>query len=200
VERVVLDVATELKGRTMVLFTSHSQLRATYLGLRDQLDARKIILLGQRVDGSSRARLLETFKSGRPCVLLGTSSFWEGVDVVGEALSCLIIARLPFAPPTDPIVEARSEQFDDPFNQYSLPHAILRFRQGFGRLIRSKSDRGIMIVLDSRVRTRRYGRSFLDSLPSCEMRAGPATEAGRVAGAWMRGERDHLGMAISLRR
>jgi DNA polymerase-3 subunit epsilon/ATP-dependent DNA helicase DinG len=200
VERVILDAATELKGRTMVLFTSHSQLRATYHGLRDQLDARKIILLGQRVDGSSRARLLETFKSGRPCVLLGTSSFWEGVDVVGEALSCLIIARLPFAPPTDPIVEARSEQFTDPFNQFSLPHAILRFRQGFGRLIRSKSDRGIMIVLDSRVRTRRYGRSFLDSLPSCEMRAGPATDAGRVAGAWMRGERDQLGMAISLRR
>jgi DNA polymerase-3 subunit epsilon/ATP-dependent DNA helicase DinG len=200
VERTILDVATELKGRTMVLFTSHSQLRATYMGLRDTLDARKIILLGQRVDGSSRARQLETFKSGRPCVLLGTSSFWEGVDVVGEALSCLIIARLPFAPPTDPIVEARSEQFDDPFNQFSLPHAIIRFRQGFGRLIRSKTDRGIMIVLDSRVRTRRYGRSFLDSLPSCEMRAGPASDAGRVAGAWMRGERDQLGMAISLRR
>ena len=200
VERIILDVATELKGRTMVLFTSHSQLRATYQRLRDPLDARKIILLGQRVDGSSRARLLETFKSGRPCVLLGTSSFWEGVDVVGEALSCLIIARLPFAPPTDPIVEARSEQFDEPFGQYSLPHAVLRFRQGFGRLIRSKTDRGIMIVLDSRVRTRRYGRSFLDSLPSCEMRAGPAGDAGRVAGAWMRGDRDHLGMAISLRR
>jgi DNA polymerase-3 subunit epsilon/ATP-dependent DNA helicase DinG len=93
VERTILDVATELKGRTMVLFTSHSQLRATYMGLRDTLDARKIILLGQRVDGSSRARQLETFKSGRPCVLLGTSSFWEGIDVVGEALSCLIIAR-----------------------------------------------------------------------------------------------------------
>jgi predicted DnaQ family exonuclease/DinG family helicase len=200
VERIILDAATELKGRTMVLFTSHSQLRATYMGLRDALDARKIILLGQRVDGSSRARLLETFKSGRPCVLLGTSSFWEGVDVVGEALSCLIIARLPFAPPTDPIIEARSEQFDDPFGQYSLPQAILKFRQGFGRLIRSKTDRGIMIVLDSRVRTRRYGRSFLDSLPPCEIRVGPANDAGRVAGAWMRGERDHLGMAISLRR
>lgn len=200
VERVILGVASELKGRTMVLFTSHSQLRATYHGLRDALDARKIILLGQRVDGSSRARLLETFKSGRPCVLLGTSSFWEGVDVVGEALSCLIIARLPFALPTDPIVEARSEQFDDPFTEYSLPQAILRFRQGFGRLIRSSSDRGIMIVLDSRIRTRRYGRAFLDSLPKCEMRAGPAAEAGRIAGAWMRGEREHLGMALSLRR
>jgi len=200
VERAILDVATELRGRTMVLFTSHSQLRATYQGLRDVLDSRKIILLGQRVDGSSRARLLETFKSGRPCVLLGTSSFWEGVDVVGEALSCLIIARLPFALPTDPIVEARSEQFDDPFTDYSLPQAILRFRQGFGRLIRSRTDRGAMIVLDSRLRTRRYGRAFLDSLPACEIRAGPITDAGRVAGAWMRGERDHLGMAISLRR
>ncbi len=200
VERAILDVATELRGRTMVLFTSHNQLRTTYQGLRDVLDARKIILLGQRVDGSSRARLLETFKSGRPCVLLGTSSFWEGVDVVGEALSCLIIARLPFALPTDPIVEARSEQFEEPFNDYSLPQAILRFRQGFGRLIRSRSDRGVMIVLDGRLRTRRYGRSFLDSLPACEMRAGPIGDAGRVTGAWMRGERDHLGMAISLRR
>jgi DNA polymerase-3 subunit epsilon/ATP-dependent DNA helicase DinG len=133
-------------------------------------------------------------------VLLGTSSFWEGVDVVGEALSCLIIARLPFAPPNDPIVEARSEQFEDPFNEYSLPQAILRFRQGFGRLIRSRSDRGVMIVLDGRLRTRRYGRAFLDSLPVCEMRAGPVTDASRVTGAWMRGERDHLGMAISLRR
>jgi DNA polymerase-3 subunit epsilon/ATP-dependent DNA helicase DinG len=200
VERIVLDAATELKGRTMVLFTSHSQLRTTYQGLRDVLDSRKIILLGQRVDGSSRARLLETFKSGRPCVLLGTSSFWEGVDVVGEALSCLIITRLPFALPTDPIVEARSEQFHDPFGEYSLPQAILRFRQGFGRLIRSRSDRGVMIVLDSRLRTRRYGRAFLDSLPPCEIRVGPVGDAGRVTGAWMRGERDHLGMAISLRR
>jgi DNA polymerase-3 subunit epsilon/ATP-dependent DNA helicase DinG len=185
VERVILDVATELRGRTLVLLTSHSQLRATYNALRDALDGRKILLLAQGVGGSSRARLLEQFKSGRPCVLLGTSSFWEGVDVVGEALSCLIITRLPFAMPSDPIVEARSELFEDPFGQYSLPQAILRFRQGFGRLIRSHSDRGVMIVLDSRLRTRRYGRAFLQSLPACSVRPGPAGEAGRVARAWI---------------
>jgi DNA polymerase-3 subunit epsilon/ATP-dependent DNA helicase DinG len=177
--------APELRGRTLVLLTSHSQLRATYNALRDALDGRKILLLAQGVGGSSRARLLEQFKSGRPCVLLGTSSFWEGVDVVGEALSCLIITRLPFAMPSDPIVEARSELFEDPFGQYSLPQAILRFRQGFGRLIRSHSDRGVMIVLDSRLRTRRYGRAFLQSLPACSVRPGPAGEAGRVARAWI---------------
>jgi len=187
VEKIVLDVATELRGRTLVLLTSHSQLRATYSALRDPLDARKILLLGQGVGGSSRARLLETFKSGRPSVLLGTSSFWEGVDVVGDALSCLIITRLPFAMPTDPIVEARSELFDDPFSQYSLPQAILRFRQGFGRLIRSRSDRGVMLVLDSRIRTRRYGRSFLNSLPFCSIRVGPAGESGQIARTWIEG-------------
>ncbi len=185
VERVVLDVGTELRGRTLVLFTSHSQLRTTYSALRDTLDARKVILLGQRVDGSSRTRLLETFKSGQACILMGTSSFWEGIDVVGEALSCLIVARLPFAQPTDPIVEARSEQFEEPFTEYSIPQAVLRFRQGFGRLIRSKSDRGVMIVLDGRLRTRRYGRAFLESLPGCEVRLGLAAEAGVVARTWI---------------
>jgi DNA polymerase-3 subunit epsilon/ATP-dependent DNA helicase DinG len=187
VERVILDVATALNGRTLVLFTSHSQLRTSYQALRDSLDSRRIILLGQRVDGSSRTRLLENFRGGRPSVLLGTSSFWEGIDVVGEALSCLIIARLPFALPTDPIVEARSEQFDEPFSQYSLPQAILRFRQGFGRLIRSRTDRGVMIVLDGRLRTRSYRWAFLRSLPTCEMRSGPAADAGRVAESWLSG-------------
>ena len=187
VERLVLDVATQLRGRTLVLFTSQSQLRTTYVALRQAFDERRIIPLGQRMDGSSRARLLEAFKSGRPCVLMGTSSFWEGVDVVGEALSCLIMARLPFAPPTDPIVEARSEQFADPFSQYSLPQAVLRFRQGFGRLIRSRTDRGVMIVMDGRLRTRGYGRAFLRSLPPCEVRVGPAEEAGSAAAAWIDG-------------
>lgn len=185
VERIVLDVATELRGRTLVLFTSHNHLRTTHRALRDALDARRVILLGQRVDGSSRSRLLETFKSGRPSVLMGTSSFWEGIDVVGEALSCLIIARLPFPIPTDPIVEARSEQFEDPFRQYSLPQAVLRFRQGFGRLIRSGTDRGTIIVLDGRLRTRGYGRAFLGSLPPCQVRSGPARDAGRLARAWI---------------
>jgi predicted DnaQ family exonuclease/DinG family helicase len=185
VERIILDVATKLNGRTLVLFTSHSQLRTTYAALRDELDARRLLLLGQRMNGSSRSRLLETFRSGPPAVLLGTSSFWEGIDVVGDALSCLIMARLPFAPPTDPVFEARAELYDDPFTQYTLPQAALRFRQGFGRLIRSRTDRGVMLVLDGRLRTRGYRRTFLRSLPDCQVRSGPGAEAGQVARAWV---------------
>ena len=116
---------------------------------------------------------------------MATSSYWEGIDVVGDALSCLIMARLPFAPPTDPIVEARSEQFEEPFREYSLPHAILRFRQGFGRLIRSRTDRGVMMVLDGRLSTRAYGKAFLRSLPPCQLRKGPSADAGEIAHAWL---------------
>ncbi|MFL6575438.1 MAG: ATP-dependent DNA helicase, partial [Povalibacter sp.] len=146
-----LPVLLASGGRAFMLFTSHRALREAADILLRRLGPSlpfPVLVHGE----APRETLLRRFREHGNAVLLGTSSFWEGVDVVGEALSCLIIARLPFAPPTDPIVEARSEQFDDPFSQFSLPHAILRFRQGFGRLIRSKTDRGIMIVLDSRVR------------------------------------------------
>src|SRR5438874_10623258 len=99
VERVTGQVIAGLDGRTLVLFTSYSQLRATYQALREPLEARQILLLGQRMDGASRARLLDTFKRGDRVALMGTTSFWEGVDVVGDALSCLVIARLPFSTP-----------------------------------------------------------------------------------------------------
>jgi DNA polymerase-3 subunit epsilon/ATP-dependent DNA helicase DinG len=118
-------------------------------------------------------------------VLLGTSSFWEGVDVVGDALSCLVIARLPFAVPTDPVFAARSELFDDPFREYAVPQAILRFRQGFGRLIRSRTDRGVVAILDRRLHTKRYGRAFLDSLPDCTVRVGSANDLPELASRWL---------------
>jgi DNA polymerase-3 subunit epsilon/ATP-dependent DNA helicase DinG len=118
-------------------------------------------------------------------LLLGTASFWEGVDVVGDALSALIIARLPFAVPTDPVFAARSEEFDDPFGQFAIPQAILRFKQGFGRLIRSQNDRGIVVVLDRRITSKRYGASFLNSLPSCTIRRAPAALAGTLAQDWI---------------
>src|SRR5438552_13841753 len=121
------------------------------------------MVLGHNIDGSRR-QLLERFKNNPRTVLLGTSSFWEGIDVVGDALSVLVIAKLPFSVPTDPIFAARSEQFDDPFNDYGVPQAILRFKQGFGRLIRSREDRGIVAVLDKRLLTKKYGRAFLESL------------------------------------
>jgi len=180
----LVELIATLGGRTLVLFTSHGQLRQTHEALRAPMEAQRVILLGQNIDGS-RARLLETFRAGPRAVLLGTSSFWEGVDVVGEALSCLVIARLPFAVPTDPVFAARSELFDDPFREYAVPQAILRFKQGFGRLIRSRTDRGVVAVLDRRLVSKSYGRAFLHSLPDCVVRTGPARDLPRSAEAWL---------------
>jgi len=180
----LIELIGALGGRTLVLFTSHGQLRQTHEALRAPLEAQRVVLLGQNIDGS-RARLLETFRAGPRAVLLGTNSFWEGVDVVGEALSCLVIARLPFAVPTDPVFAARSELFDDPFRQYAVPQAILRFKQGFGRLIRSRTDRGVVVVLDRRLVSKSYGRAFLHSLPDCTVRTGPARDAPAAATTWL---------------
>jgi Rad3-related DNA helicase len=180
----LVELVGTLGGRTLVLFTSHSQLRQTHEALRAPMEAQRVVLLGQNIDGS-RARLLETFRAGPRAVLLGTSSFWEGVDVVGEALSCLVIARLPFAVPTDPVFAARSELFHDPFQEYAVPQAILRFKQGFGRLIRSRTDRGVVAVLDRRLVSKSYGRAFLASLPDCTVRTGPARDLPASAEAWL---------------
>jgi len=145
-----------------------------------------ITVLGQGVNGSSQ-QVLETFKIEPEAVLLGTSSFWEGIDVVGEALSVLVIVRLPFSVPTEPIFAARSEAFPDPFNQYALPQAALRFKQGFGRLIRSKNDRGVMVVLDSRLKSKHYGMAFLHSLPPCTVVAGSLQELPKAVMGWLQG-------------
>jgi len=118
-------------------------------------------------------------------VLLGTRAFWEGVDVPGEALSVLVIAKLPFDVPSDPIIAARSESFDDPFNEYNLPEAILRFRQGFGRLIRTQTDRGVVVILDKRVITKPYGRLFLESLPKCTVIQGSIANLPEKAARWL---------------
>jgi DNA polymerase-3 subunit epsilon/ATP-dependent DNA helicase DinG len=118
-------------------------------------------------------------------VLLGTRSFWEGVDVPGEALSCLAIAKLPFSVPTDPIFAARSETFEDPFYEYAVPEAILRFLQGFGRLIRTRTDRGVVAIFDRRIVTREYGRLFLASLPDPTIRQGSALALPKAAADWL---------------
>ena len=116
---------------------------------------------------------------------VGTRSFWEGVDVVAQALSALVIVKLPFAVPSDPVVAARSETFEDPFYNYSVPDAILRFRQGFGRLIRSKSDRGVVVVMDQRVISKTYGQLFLDSLPRMHRPQGTVDERPSAAKEWV---------------
>jgi DNA polymerase-3 subunit epsilon/ATP-dependent DNA helicase DinG len=141
--------------------------------------------MAQGIDESSRTRLLERFRRGSRVVLFGTSAFWEGIDVVGEALSCVMLARLPFAVPSDPIYAARAEQFEEPFSQYAVPQAVLRLKQGFGRLIRSRTDRGAVVVLDRRIITRFYGQVFLRSLPSCSIRQGPASRAGVEVSEWL---------------
>jgi ATP-dependent DNA helicase DinG len=163
-----------IQGRTMALFTSYQQLRATARAISGRLAQEGIVVLEQG-SGVSRRQLLENFKNSPKAVLMGTRSFWEGVDVPGEALSCLAIVRLPFGVPTDPIFAARAEQFDNPFFDYYVPEAVLLFLQGFGRLIRTRSDRGVVAVFDKRLLTKSYAPVFLDSLP------GPTIERGSIA-------------------
>ena len=116
---------------------------------------------------------------------MGTRSFWEGVDVPGEALSILAIAKLPFDVPTDPIIASRAETYERPFDEYTVPEAILRFRQGFGRLIRTRSDRGVVVVFDRRILSKNYGRAFIESLPRCTTRAASLTDLPRAATRWL---------------
>jgi DNA polymerase-3 subunit epsilon/ATP-dependent DNA helicase DinG len=186
VESSIISLAKALNGRTLALFTSYAQLKRTASAIAPALTAARITVLSQAA-GGSRHQLLETFKTTERTVLLGTRSFWEGVDVVGPALSALVLVRLPFAVPSDPIVAARSESFDDPFHQYQVPDAILRFRQGFGRLIRSKTDRGVVLVMDKRVRSKQYGKLFLESLPECAMQEAPLMNLAAAAKAWVDG-------------
>jgi ATP-dependent DNA helicase DinG len=141
IEQGVLRLAQATGGRALVLFTSYEQLKRTSQAIGPLL-ARSDIRVYEQGEGASAHTLLENFRSDERAVLFGTRSFWEGVDVPGDALQVLVIVKLPFDVPSDPIIAARSETFEDPFNQYSLPEAILRFRQGFGRLIRTQSDRG----------------------------------------------------------
>ena len=158
------------KGKAFVLFTSRAMLRKTAEGMAGWFEEQGIRLLVQD-KGSSRTRLLKEFKEDRDSVLFGTDSFWQGVDVPGEALSNVILTRLPFSVPDEPLFEARCERIKEkggePFRELQLPEAILKFRQGVGRLIRSREDRGQIAVLDGRILSRTYGKSFLKILPEC---------------------------------
>lgn len=158
-------------GGSLVLFTSHADLRAVSERLAPEYAAAGRTLLQQGRDGS-RSELTQQLRRAGNAVLFGTDSFWTGVDVPGRALSQVIITRLPFAPPTHPVAEARAEQIRDrggsPFGELTLPDALMKFRQGVGRLIRQQEDRGVVTLLDSRVLTKAYGRDFLASLPTPE--------------------------------
>ncbi|HXF50845.1 MAG TPA: helicase C-terminal domain-containing protein [Dehalococcoidia bacterium] len=184
VEEALIDLCRASEGRALALFTSYAALRATYGAIRGPLEEDGILVLAHGIDGSP-GQLIEQLRDHPRTVVLGTSSFWEGVDVVGEALSLLVIARLPFSVPTDPIFQARSTQYDDPFNEYAVPQAVLRFKQGFGRLIRRKTDRGVMVVLDQRALGKRYGATFLNSLPACRVREVSVRELAGATRSWL---------------
>lgn len=189
VEEAIIDVATALGGRTMALFTAYGQLSQTAKAVEGVLADRGITTLVQN-SGSSRQQLLEQFK--RPsanAVLLGTRSFWEGVDVPGDALQAVLLVKLPFDVPSDPIFAARSETYDNAFFEYSIPEAVLRFRQGFGRLIRRGSDEGVVAILDKRVLTKRYGQLFLDALPECTVLRQRTDRLGELTVRWLNRER-----------
>ncbi len=184
VEQTIVRVAKATHGRMLVLFTSYAQLKRTSQAITGPLATAEIQVYEQG-EGASANTLLETFREADQAVLLGTRAFWEGVDIPGEALSVLVIAKLPFDVPSDPIVAARSETFEDAFNEYSLPEAILRFRQGFGRLIRTQSDRGVVVILDRRIITKRYGKAFVESLPECKLKVGPMADIPAAAARWL---------------
>ena len=183
VERAVIEAAVAAGGRTLVLFTSYSQLRTTAAAVRQPLDALGITVLQH--GASSRSRVLREYRAAERAVLLGTRSFWEGIDLPGDALRCLLIAKLPFAVPGDPLVAARSAELDNAFRDYTLPDAILRFRQGFGRLMRRVDDHGAVVLLDSRLWQKQYGAAFLDSLPACHTRRAPLAELGAEVAQWL---------------
>ncbi len=181
VAATVEEIARAIGGRTLALFTSHATLREV-AGILEPLEDEGIAVLAQGMGGSRRS-IVERFTQGR-AVLLGTQSFWEGVDLPGDLLRCVVIAKLPFAVPDDPLVAGRAERYDDPFRDFQLPQAALRLRQGFGRLLRTRSDRGAVVLMDRRVLERDYGATFISSLPDVRLHRVPRESvAGLVAEA-----------------
>ncbi len=171
VSEMILEIVDLAQGRTFVLFTARRSLQAVSGKVRDRIEEKGYPVLVQ--GDMPRGALLREFKTSGNAVLMGLDSFWEGVDVPGDALSCVVLAKLPFPVPEDPVMQARETLWKtqglNPFTHYSLPVATLKLKQGFGRLIRSKTDQGAVVILDSRIITRAYGRTILKSLPPARL-------------------------------
>ena len=183
-EEALVELVLASEGRALALFTSHSALRATATAIRGPLEAADILVLAQGLDGSP-ARVVAALAENPRALVLGTASLWEGVDVPGPAVSLLVIARLPFAVPSDPVYAARAELYEEPFLQYAVPQAIVRFRQGFGRLIRRQDDRGVVAILDGRISSKGYGGAFLHSLPPLSVQRLGLHELGAATAEWL---------------
>jgi DNA polymerase-3 subunit epsilon/ATP-dependent DNA helicase DinG len=186
--QVILNMAQALDGHLMALFTSHNALRDASFQVRGPLRASGINVLAQGIDGTPR-QLVDRLHADPRSVLLGTASFWEGVDMESGVLRGLLLCRLPFPVPIDPIVKARGNLFNNPFNEYQVPSAVLRFRQGFGRLIRNKVDRGAVVILDRRIQTANYGDRFLNALPPCTVERSTVGSVGDQAARWLQLDR-----------
>ena len=183
---VLVDIARSSAGRVLALFTSISALDNARKAISSVLGQQGIRVVAQGADGSP-ARIMRMLAEGGPTIALGTSSLWEGVDLQGASLDALVMARLPFPVPSDPIVAARSEQFEHGFTEYSIPEAVQRFRQGFGRLIRSRTDRGVFVILDNRIVTKNYGVKFQRSLPPCTVRRVSTERLFPLLESWRNG-------------
>ncbi|OEH93421.1 ATP-dependent DNA helicase DinG [Bacillus solimangrovi] len=185
----ISELAQITNGRMLVLFTSYEMLRTVYYLVKKHTTNETMNFIAQGVTGGSRTKLTKRFQQSERAVLFGTSSFWEGVDIPGEALSCLVIVRLPFSPPNSPIMSARSErlkaQGKSPFMELSLPQAIIRFKQGFGRLVRTQSDKGAVFVFDRRITTTRYGKKFINSLPVTPVMEAPSEQLYSELEKWL---------------
>ncbi len=170
----IISIAEATKGRLLILFTSFEMLRKTYDLIKESEFLQDFSMLAHGITSGSRERLIRNFQRFDKAILFGTSSFWEGIDIPGDDLSCLIMVRLPFSPPDEPITAVRCQQIKNqggnPFYEYSLPEAVIRFKQGFGRLIRTNQDKGALIIFDQRIISSQYGKVFLESLPPVQIK------------------------------
>ncbi len=183
VQQAIADVAAATGGGVLALFTSHASLRQTYTRVSSDLREQGINVLGQGIDGAPD-RLAEIARLRKGIVILGAAAFWEGVDLPGDALKALIVTRLPFDVPSDPIIAARGETYENAFSEFQIPRSLLRFKQGVGRLLRSTKDQGVIIVLDSRVLNRAYGAAFIDALPTSTVQTPTLDRLGDEVRDW----------------
>src|SRR5699024_7573873 len=185
----ILSLATVTKGRMLVLFTSYEMLRKAYYLLKEFDDPYGYTIIAQGVSSGSRSRLMKNFQASHKSILLGTRSFWEGIDIPGDHLSCIVMVRLPFQSPETPFSKAIENECqltgEHPFYDYALPRAVLRFKQGFGRLIRKETDRGIIFMCDERIMTASYRSYFMDSIPKLSLKYDSMTALMNDAERWL---------------
>ncbi|MEQ2464988.1 ATP-dependent DNA helicase DinG [Niallia sp. Sow4_A1] len=186
----IIHIAQATKGRMLILFTANDMLKKTYDYMKESGCLEEYAILAQGITNGSRMRLTRNFQRYDKAILLGTNSFWEGIDIPGEDLTCLIIVRLPFSSPEDPLTEAKNELIKNkggnPFIENSLPEAVLRFKQGFGRLIRTEEDKGFIIVFDRRIVTTTYGETFLKSIPTVPIKQQNSQEMVKFIKSWLK--------------